>query len=246
MDQSSFVKTIEALGVSEKAAVIYVSLLGKNRLGIAEIARESKIKRATCYEHLDTLLNKDFVVRVPVGKRMYYSAVSPKKIFEDFRTRTVRLEDKMADMLRLHEEAVKRPKVSFYEGKREIKNIYDDLFKTVGYVQSIFPADAFFESFTEQDYDEFDKSISEHALKSRDLYVASKYYKKLRGIRDKNGRQNKLEKKLPEDFASNVDVIVYNDKVALISLRDLSAIVIENKDIADLFKSMHSFIWKQL
>ncbi|MDO8576601.1 MAG: hypothetical protein Q7R90_04800 [bacterium] len=42
-----------------------------------------------------------------------------------------------------------------------------------------------------------------------------------------------------------MDVLISSDKVALISLRDLSAIVIENKDIAELFRNMHSFMWKE-
>lgn len=246
MDHGQFIKTLEELGLSEKAAAIYASLLGKNRMGVAELARESNIKRATCYEYLDMLLQKDFVTRVPIGKRMYYSAVSPKKVLADFRKKTAGFEAKMEDMLRMHEAAVNRPKVSFHEGKREIKNIYDDLFKTVGDLYSIFPADSFFETFTEEDYDDFDKALSQYALRSRDLFVASKSYKKLKVIRDKNGTQHKSDKKLPPDFKSNVDVIIYSDKVALISLRDLSAIVIENRDIAELFKNMHQFIWRAL
>src|SRR3989344_3311298 len=144
-------------------------------------------------------------------------------------------------MAKIQDEATNEARVVFYEGKREIRNTYDDLFKTVGDVYTIFPAATFFESFTEQDYEEFDKSISNYALKSRDLFVADKFYKRIKEIRDKNGSDNKLDKKLPTDFASNVDVLIYSEKVALISLRDLSAIVIENKDIADLFRNLHGF-----
>ena len=62
----------------------------------------------------------------------------------------------------------------------------------------------------------------------------------------KSGYENKSDKKLPDWFTSNVDVLIFKDKVALISLSDLSAIVIENKDIADLFVHMHQYMWKTL
>jgi len=248
MDQTGIVKALEEVGLQEKAATIYLSLLGKQKMTVSEIARESNIKRATCYEYLDQLLNKDFVVRVPVGKRMFYAAVEPKKVLNAFKKRAAHFEQKIGEMAVLHDTAVNKPRIVFYEGKREIKNIYEDIFKTVADVYSIFPPLSFFENFTEEDYDEFDKLISSYALKSRDLFVVDKYYKKIKEIRDKNGAEgkNKLDKKLPTWFNSNVDVLIYADKVALISLRDLSAIVIENRDIAELFKSMHSFMWKSL
>lgn len=239
-------KALQEVGLPEKAALIYLSLLGKQKMTISEIARESNIKRATCYEYLDLLLNKDFVIRVPVGKRMFYSAVEPKKILTDFKRKTAHLEDKIHEMTSLHDAAVHKPRVVFYEGKREIKNIYDDIFKTVADVYTIFPPAVFFENFTEEDYTEFDRSNATYALKTRDLFVVDKYYKKIKEIRGRSGSADKLDKKLPPWFTCNVDVVVYADKVALISLRDLSAIVIQNKDIADLFKNMHTFLWKSV
>ena len=246
MSQPHPFQVLQEIGLSEKAATIYLSLLNKRRMTVAELARESGIKRATCYEHIDYLLAKGFVLREPVGKRMFYSAVKAQKILADFKKKTALLEASVEEMAQIQEEATNKPRVVFYEGKREIKNIYEDLFKTIGDVYSIFPAERFFENFTEEEYNEFDKSIGSHALKSKDLFVADRYYKKIKEIRAKNGSFGKLDKKLPSSFTSNVDVVVYSDKVALISLRDLSAIVIENRDIADLFKSMHEFIWKAL
>lgn len=246
MEHVGISKALQEIGLPEKAALIYLSLLGKQKMTISEIARASNIKRATCYEYLDLLLNRDFVLRVPVGKRMFYSAIEPKKILSDFKKKTSHLEQRINEMTALHDAAVNKPRVVFYEGKREIKNIYEDIFKTVSDVYSIFPPAAFFENFTEGDYAELDRSNAAYALKTRDLFVVDKYYKKIKEIRSKNGSENKLDKKLPPWFTCNVDVITYADKVALISLRDLSAIVIENKDIADLFKNMHTFLWKSV
>jgi sugar-specific transcriptional regulator TrmB len=246
MDYKDLLSTLDGLGLPEKAATIYLSLLGKPKMGVAELARASQIKRATCYEYIDLLLKKDFVVRVPVKKRILYAAASPQKILAGYKKQSRRIEAVLGELTAMHNKVTHRPKVVFYEGKQEIKRIYKDIFKTVADVYSIFPAATFFENFTEQDYDELDKEISGHALKSRDLFVADKYYKKIKEIRAKNGSANKLDKKLPSWFTCNVDVITYADKVALISLRDLSAIVIENKDIADLFKNMHTFLWKSV
>ena len=244
MDYKKLLAALEALGLPEKAASIYLALLGKQRMSIAELARDAQIKRATCYEYLDLLLKRDFVVRVPVKKRILYTAASPQKILAGYKRQSREVEEVLRELNAMHDKAIHKPKVTFYEGKREIRAIYQDIFKTVGDAASIFPAGTFFEHFTEKEYDDFDKEISSHALKSRDLFVADKYYKKIKEIRVKNGLANKLDKKLPSWFTCNVDTLIYADKVALISLRDLSAVVIENRDIAELFKNVHAFMWK--
>lgn len=248
MDQSATAKVLESAGIPQKAAEIYLSLLEKTKATISEIAHFTGIKRATCYEYVDLLLKENFIERLPIGKRMFYAAIEPKKVLQSFRKKASLLEKTLGELEKARDSAVNKPRVIFYEGKRELRQIYEDLFKTIGDACSIFPAETFFQNFTADDYDEFDKETSKHALKSRDLFVVDKYYKKIKEIRDKNSAdgKDKLDKKLPSWFNSNVDVLIYADKVALISLRDLSAIVIENKDIADLFKNMHSFMWKAL
>ena len=237
------VEALQAMGLEEKAAEVYLALLRRPQMTVSEISRETGIKRATCYEYIDQLIAKDYVTREPSGKRTFYSAVDPKRVFAIFRRDIAKIEGAVLEMSALHEHASNKPRVTYYEGKRQLKLIYEDLFKTVGDVHSIFPAATFFENFTEQDYDEFDRSLGQHALTSKDLFVADKHYKRLLEIREKNGSAKKIAKKLPDWFKSNVDVLIYSEKVALISLRDLSAIVIENKDIADLFRNMHSFVW---
>ena len=244
--ETKFVKTLQEIGLSESEAIIYLSLLKFPKMTVSEIAHATNTKRTTCYQYIDLLLSKDFVVRVPVGKRMFYSAVNPKKVLAEARKRYTKFETAVEEMTKQYDESTHKQRLMFYEGKREIKNIYEDLFKTVGDIYSIFPPTVFFKNFTEQDYEEFDLSISQYALKSKDLIVGDKYFRRVEQIRKKNGAGNKVTKKLPESFKSNVDVLVYNDKVALISLRDLSALVIESKDIADLFKNMHTTIWKSL
>lgn len=245
MDQGAAIKTLESVGIPHKAAEIYVTLLARPRASISEIAQATQIKRPTCYEYIELLLRENFIERLPVGKRMYYSAVEPKKVLGNFKKRALALENTLTELEKIHDEAVNRPRIVFYEGKQAIRNIYEEILKTVGEAASIFPPATFFENFTLEDYDTFDKEASAHGLKYRDLFVADKYYKKIKEIRAKNGGE-KSDKKLPSWFNSNVDVLIYADKVALISLRDLSAIVIENKDIAELFKNMHSFMWKAL
>jgi sugar-specific transcriptional regulator TrmB len=244
--QKDFKAALSEIGLSEPEAAIYAELIKSPKLTISQIARATNIKRPTCYQHIETLLAKDLILRTPVGKRTFYNAVSPRKLLSSMRERYVALESSIEDMMLQYDESTHKPRVMFYEGKREIKNIYEDIFKTIGDTYSIFPPAAFFKNFTEHEYDEYDAMIGSHAFKSKDLIIKDAHFKPVMRIRNKNLNENKITKALPDSFKSNVDVLIYHDKVALISLRDLSALVIESKDIAELFKSMHQTIWKEL
>ncbi|MGD1003065.1 MAG: helix-turn-helix domain-containing protein [Minisyncoccia bacterium] len=244
--EDNIIRGLSAFGLVQNEATIYAALLKSPKMTISEIARGTGLKRATCYQYLDALLVKDFILRIPVGKRTFYGAVRPQKLLNAAKKRFATLETLADEMEKQYDAATHKPKVRFHEGKRDIKNIYEEMFKTVGDACSIFPPAAFFENFTEQEYDDFDMTIGKHAFKSRDLIVADKYFHRVNDIRKKNGVEQKMTKKLPVSFQSNVDVLVNHDKVALVSLRNLSGLVIEDKDIADLFRNIHSFIWKSI
>ncbi len=242
----TILKVLNEIGLNKKEALIYGALLKNGKMTVSEIAREAEIKRATVYQHVATLLEKDFVARMPVGKRMFYLAANPKKILANFEKKQRVLENGIEDMSVIFNESTHKPKVQFYEGKRELKNIYEEIFESVGDMYSIFPPRSFFSNFTENDYREFDSLIKAHALKSKDLMVRQEGLKKVLAMRKENYDKNQQTKILPEAFASNVDVLIAGNRVALISLTNLSAIVIENDDIADFFKSTFNFFWKNV
>lgn len=241
----NFIKTLKILGLSSLEIQIYLALLNFQKMSISEIARHTQIKRPTCYQHLDSLLKKEFIIRVPRGKRMFYSAVSPKKILNSFRKKYSSVEAVMAEMNKKHEQMIQKPKVIVYEGKKEIKKIYNEVFETVGDIYSVFPPTAFLENFSIEEYEKFDLDINDFKFRSKDLIVDDDNFQVVNKIRQKNFSKNKITKKLPKDFSNDVDMLIYNDKVALISLRDLSAVVIQNKNINDFFKKMHKFIWNK-
>lgn len=237
-------QTLRVMGLDDKAATIYLSLLGYPRRSISEISRETGIKRPTCYQHIEDLLRKGFVTREPSGKRIEYRANDPRAIFRDFKRQIVRTEGAILEMEGVHDQRIHKPHVSYYEGKQQIRMIYDDIFGRVGEIRSIFPAERFFENFSVQDYAELDRRMTDHAIQTRDLFVRDRHYRRIKEIRAKRGAEGKKDKRLPAGFTCNTDVLIYGNRVALISFRDLSALVIENADIAEFFRTTHDFLWK--
>ncbi len=241
--QKNLKKVLVDVGLHQLEAKIYLVLLNTARMTVSDIARSSNIKRPTCYQYIDSLLIKGFILKVPIGRRIFYTAVAPTKVLQEVKKRYSKFEKSVQYLEKQYEENIQKPKVIFYEGKNNIKNIYKETFESVGDIKSIFPAQEFFKNFTVEEYHEFDKLIGGYKFKSKDLMMDDNYFKVVNNIRRKNGLDNKITKKLPTSFQNKVDVLIYENKVALISLGDLSAVVIEHKNIAELFNSMHNTLW---
>ena len=130
---TNFIKILQEAGLKESEAAVYSILLKSQKMTVSEIARATGIKRPTCYQHLDSLLIKDFVIRIPLGKRMYYGAACPKKILASAKKRFSVFETAVEEMTRQHEESTNKPKVVFTKVSASLKiftKIYSKLSAT--------------------------------------------------------------------------------------------------------------------
>ena len=74
-------KRFKEMGLGTNEAKSYISLLERDTMSVAEIARHAKIPRANAYEALETLLAKGFCISKP-GKIRQYSALDPELLHE--------------------------------------------------------------------------------------------------------------------------------------------------------------------
>jgi len=237
-------RVLKDIGLGDLEAKIYLVLLESSKLSISEISRKSGIKRPTCYHYIELLLEKDYIKKIPTGKRMLYLAEDPKKILIDLKSKLHDFEQNLDELREKYVENSQKTKIIFYEGKKSIKKIYQDSFKSIGDIYSIFPPEAFLKHFTLDEYEKFELDISDHKFRIKDLVLTDSRFKDISKIKKRVKVDNKYTKKLPASFNSEVDVLIFGNKVALISLKDLSATVIENSSITDLFKNIHDFMWR--
>lgn len=239
-----FIEILSDTGFSEEHAKIYISLLSKKQLSITEISKHTQIKRPTCYEYIEEMLRKNYIYRVPAGKKFHYAATPPNKIVERIKSKVRKLDEGLIELNEIYSHSQQKPKVTFHEGKSGIREIYKNSFSAVGDALSIFPADEYFKQYSFEEFVENEKLIAETKFRSKDLIIEGRSFKKIDTFLKELSNDNKVVKKLPADFKTSVDVLVYGSKVALISLKNISAVVIDNQEIAELFTTIHSQLWK--
>src|SRR3989344_7503878 len=117
-------KTVDALksvGLNKYERNIWVALLSRGSATAGELAEMSKVPRSRCYDVLESLSAKGFIMLQP-GKPLKYVSLPPKEALE-------RAKSKIMDDAK--EAEVRMDNLSKSESVRELEKLHKDNIKTV-------------------------------------------------------------------------------------------------------------------
>ena len=127
MSKPIIFKRFKELGLGTNEAKSYISLLERDTMSVAEIARLAKIPRANAYEALETLLAKGFCVSKP-GKIRQYSALDPSLLQEKARLLIDEYFEEEIDKVKVKQEQILNEKKAARERlsslAKELKPLY--------------------------------------------------------------------------------------------------------------------------
>ncbi len=118
---------IQSLGVSKRAASLYLATLPLGIASIQKIASASGIKRSSVYEHIDELLSCGLLEKVPIGKRTYYQACDPTRIEQKLRDQLTDFQESLKEMSRLRDQTAGKPSITVFEGRGGLRQIYKEI-----------------------------------------------------------------------------------------------------------------------
>lgn len=118
---------LRGLGITQKEGEILLVLYATKRSTVAELARQSKIPRTTIYTALASLLEKEIVIRVKTGKRELWEAIPPKRLLMMKQEHVIRLKTIVPDLeqLTMISESMEKSTVVQYKGVRGLQRVYD-------------------------------------------------------------------------------------------------------------------------
>ncbi|MEK7567242.1 MAG: hypothetical protein AAB527_03880, partial [Patescibacteria group bacterium] len=166
-----------------------------------------------------------------------------KRLFEKQSGDLKRKEDELAKLLpnlsKMFETAGERPRVRFFEGKEGLITMREEFLKTKDKeIEVIYAYDIGGKIFSQEERDLYIKKRADKKVRIRAIYTGS-CDEKLEPRPLTEGRI------IPEKiFPLDVDIIIYGDSVAIASLKSsLMGVIIENKDIANSFRSIFNLAW---
>lgn len=249
-DKSKILKTLTAIGFSEKEAKVYVTVLELNEALPSSISRLSGVKRPNTYLILEQLQKKGLLSHVKKDSHLYYRAVDPKTFIDQEvnKSKTVEsslkeLKTALPDLFSLHQDAAQTPQMSVYKGKAGLIQIMEDTLTTKTELLCWANPTVVF-SLLEDYYP---------------TYIKKKVKRKiwLRGIfcRDEIGERFKAKGKdelrevylIPKDeYPFKNEINIYDDKVTIISHEDQIGVIIQNKNIADTQRAIFNLAYNLL
>lgn len=243
-------KVLEQFGLTKKEVDIYLACLQLNNGTVLKIAQKAQVKRPTTYNILEDLIEKGLISRGKALNKNVYIAEDPKKLVKLAEIKRDNISEILPSLQAIYNvpRGTSKPNIKVYEGLEAVKGVYLDimdnikgkekmrLFGAMGDVQELFKDITNFWA----EKNRF-KNYYIDDLLNPDMAENQDFINNMKNIKNPNYKIRVL----PEEYRfKNIDNIVYENKVAIISVREsLTATVIENQDIADAYKTMFDIVW---
>lgn len=233
-------KILKDYGLSEKEASLYLSCLELGSASVYKIAKKAGLPRSTCYEILEDLKEKKLVSTYKQKKVIYYNAENPKEIIEQTKDKIKTLEDALPEFNAIYASAKNKPSVRFYQGKEGMKIILKEILAQAKEIKSFSSADDLFDVLGDY-WPDFLKQRIKAKIPARIILVDSK---KARERRERGPKELRETRIVSEKYTHHGLIIIWRDKIAKFSFKkELVALVIESKELAQTQEMMFNFIW---
>jgi sugar-specific transcriptional regulator TrmB len=240
-------KDLQAVGLQEKEAKVYVATLELGKGTAQQIAQKAELKRPTTYVIVEDLMRQGLVSSFYEGKKQYFVAENPDRLADllkqqkqDVEKKEEQLKMLLPQLQSINNRQANKPVVKYYEGKEAVVSMVQDCTKSA-YGQEIcmaYSRDAIENVFDAKTLEGLRQDRIGQNIKVRALYTWS-------GGTLKNIPHTKDLKLSQEEFPIDCDMAIYNDKVRISSLKNrIIGVVIEDKEIAKAFKSLYELAWK--
>ncbi|OGJ51945.1 hypothetical protein A2335_00890 [Candidatus Peregrinibacteria bacterium RIFOXYB2_FULL_32_7] len=243
----NFLKSLE---LSEKEALVYLTMLRIGSQGVSIVAKKSGLSRTTCYHVLESLQKKGYVSSYEKNKIDYYNAESPE-IFQyilekkerELQEQKTRFIDLLPDFLNLRHGGEIMPKVRYFEGLQGIKEIYEDTLKE-GKNKLAYSSIPDIQIKELKDYIEnYLERRAKLGIKVRAIFPDTEKSREF--IKnDKNLlRESRLINAKKYPFRSEINI--YGNKIAYMSLDTnfLHGVIIESEAIVETERSIFELAW---
>ncbi len=233
---------LEDIGLTEKEAKVYLTLLELKEALPSVISKHSGVKRPTTYLILEQLVKKGLAGRAQKGKFEYFQATSPSTLVENQSKKLDALHEALPKLLQLHERFAVRPQMSIFEGEQGLIHIMEDTLTTSTELLCWVNLKLATGTLLEEYYPTYIQKKVERKLWLRGIFsfdeVALEFKKK--------GAEELREVYLipNEEFPFKNEINIYDDKVAIISHPDKVGIIIQNQNIADTQRSIFNFAFR--
>lgn len=233
------------MGLNEKEAKVYTSLLQLGRGSAYAVSERAGLKRPTTYVILGELMQKGLVLKIPRARKQLFAAKPPDEFFAEAEEKMRVAKGILPQLMAFAEKPEKNFKTLYFEGERGVKQLLSQFNKRMAGKEIL----GFYARETEdislamrEFFHEWNEEAKRLGVKMRGITPddpSLQWYKERVGY---FGSQLKFIN--PEEYLSDTSIEIGDTFVQIFSLRHMQAVLLENPDIAHTMRQIFEMVWK--
>lgn len=234
---------LQNLGLSKKAAEIYLATLSLGSASVMQIAKAVNMKRPTAYFHINNLLQEGLLETLVVGKKTYYRAADLEMLQKRAQENMQLIQDALPEFEALRNATAGKPRLRMLEGDKGLQAVYDEITKANAIR---FWADlAAFEKKFASSFHAISSAIAENHIRTREIIPdtlearqSSKRYASVAG--------KYYASRIATKGAIYNDSAIYGNTIAFFRIQDIQlyVILIEEPTIAATMSALFDMAWE--
>jgi sugar-specific transcriptional regulator TrmB len=234
-------QVLEKFGLSSNESRVYLASLEMGLASAQDIAKKAGLKRTTTYSVLSYLVNRGLVSKTLIKNKTRFVAEPPEKLLNLIREIQTSIAKVLPQLEAIYNKSETKPKITFFEGENAIHNVYEDTLKEKPKEILEWNTDAFFERFP-KDYNYIEKRVK-LGIKARRIAGKGSLWDIVHKPLDEKELAETLI--VPKElFDPQIEVNIYNNKVAFMNYAENMSVIIESKAIADAMRQAYELSWR--
>lgn len=239
---------LEALGLREKEAKVYLALLSLGEAGAYRLAKKTGLKRPTAYVIVQELIEKGYIYEAPKSRPQKYVARPPELLIDRAEERLEEAKSALPQLNALQKKGGTRLSMLYFEGingLREALWYKFDEFKgkeLIGFYAKSPDVD----KATQELFDKWAGETAGRGITIRGFVPDDLSLKHYRSLDKKFLRDMRL---IPHnEYSSEISIDVMGEITRLIDINSdqHQAVIIENPRFATAVKQIFEIMWKKI
>lgn len=234
-------KLLAQLGFSRNESRVYLAALECGVSSAQDIAVKAGLQRTTTYSVLGQLVIKGLMAKTKTKGKSRFIAEDPDKLKLFIKELHSNLNKLKPEFDAIYNKSQIKPKIFFYEGRGAIQKVYNDTLAEKPREILEWNTNAYFENpMVDEDY--VYKRIALNISAKRIAGNKSMWETKHRRRDEKELSQTVIVPK--EIFSPEIEVNIYNNKVAFMNYAENMSVIIESEAIASAMRQVYNLSWE--
>ncbi|MBI2552207.1 hypothetical protein HYW17_02845 [Candidatus Uhrbacteria bacterium] len=236
-------KTLEGIGFREVEAEVYLATLELGEAIASDIAKKSRLKRPSVYVILKDLIKHGYVSSYSRRGITRFVARDPKLVVSAALEKAQNASAALPEFLSfLKITEVAKPRIQYFDELPGIIAVMEDTIVTGNKTVLVWADIELSWNTLREYYPEYIRKKNERGVFVEGIFLDNAVGRMFK----ERGKIEKREVRLvPADkFPMSNEINIYDDKVAIISHKDLMGVIIQNQQIADTQRSVFKLGWE--